>query len=582
MTPLVKRLLEESLATEQAVNKAVLMATNRGGTIPLNLIRSNILDEDLLLEFIQREFDVPAVLQFEMEDLQGAVLGAIPRRLAETYRAIPVHKQGATLEVILSDPTDTRGIREVASASGLKVKPRIATESVISWALLKYYEVITPTHAPDEDKKPTRPEQESLPSVMVDQSTSKQKEALPEDGERISFTVVKEEVDEKDGPEMGNWDAPIELQRTLAEGEEEPPPSPARQMKTTRREIPLEDIIEKPLDKLGEAEDKLDKTVRAVPEEEPPEEPLDKLGEAGDKLGEAGEGIEVDEDMEDAPLLLVDEDDWQEAGQALEDAIEEDAVTLEGPIIDDQPTPVSPIMVTRNVILGQKADKEIIPPQPMTKRRAVSGIVPHEDAEKSEQKPTQPETPDKKAKKIELQALPKMKKRGKLDPAALAAWQKRVLNLESRDAVLNAALALLDKEFGPAVFLARKGKGLGGWNCSRSFEESLPGTVHDILVEPPAPREVWHSLERKRGMMGPIAVQEEYPFLDPLLGGRKATILVLPVVIREIAAGAFVCVLREVWTSSPELRDTLETFGEVLSEKLEDILKKKKKKKKQG
>lgn len=528
MTPLRHRLVESGVLSEDELNRAVLLATERGGTIPLNILRCNLMTENELLELIIKEFDIPAVLQFEMEDIPESVIESIPRRLVETYRAIPVNKAGGTIEVIFSDPTDKRAVREVASATHRNVSPRIAAESVISWALLRYYEVITPTYSPSEDRKTTKEEE-----VAAD-------DEMPEDVGRLSFAVIKEE--EEEGPGLGDWDEPFELSRSLDEEGEEKPPVPERVMKTTRREIPLENMIED-----GE---------KPKPDEGPDEEPEQEPG--------------PEEEPEDEILLLVDEDDWVESGAALEDAIEEDAVTWEGPILEDAPVKKGPIVMTRNVMLGKPTDREIIPPQPMSRRTAVEGIVQHSVQASRAGKPTKPETPEAKEKP------PAKKKPGKLDPTAIDRWTRNLDSLGTRDAVLGATLGLMERLFGPAVFLARKGKNLGGWSCSRGFEQGIEGNVQDILLTPHVPREVWHSLERKRGMMGPIAVRAEYHFLEPLVDERP-TLLVLPVVIRNIAAGVFVCVLRDVWTHSPELREALEKLGKILSEKLELILKRKKK-----
>jgi hypothetical protein len=539
MTPLQKKLLDNTGIDEHSLNEAVNLATEQGGTIPLNLLRNGELTEDALLEFLVREFDFSAVLQFEMEDLPASVIDLVPRRLAETYRAIPVNKSRSKIEVIFSDPTDERGIRQIAQATDRDVVVRVAAESVISWALLKYYKIVTP----------------SLTSASVHRSKTPAPRSEPEDDGRISFAIIEaDESDADSGPEPGDWDAPFDLSRTLARKQkaasEEPEPTPAREMATTKREVPLEDVIDE------EQEEHLD-----IPVEQEEYDEEDSVE------------VEFDDeaDDDDVPLLLVDEDDWEESGSALEDAIEEDAVTWEGPIIDEREEPTMPIVMTRNVILGSKTKGDIIPPQPMTKRKAVEEIIQHQVSTERVKKETKPETPEAK------EAPPSKAKEASLDPEAVERWSEGVQSLETRDEVLSSALAFMDRIFGPAVFLARKGKALGGWNCSAGFESGLQGDIHDILVVPPVPREVWHALERKRGMMGPIASRTEYAFLEHVLDEKKPSLLVLPVVIRNISAGAFVCVLRDVWKHSPVLRDTLETLGKVLSEKLEHILKKKKK-----
>jgi hypothetical protein len=79
--------------------------------------------------------------------------------------------------------------------------------------------------------------------------------------------------------------------------------------------------------------------------------------------------------------------------------------------------------------------------------------------------------------------------------------------------------------------------------------------------------------------MGPMAQRSEYAFLEPLIEDDRPSILILPVVIRGIAAGVFLCLLRDSWSASKPLKTALEAIGLVLSRQLEAILKKKKKKK---
>ncbi len=584
MSPLVKRLLARGLITRDVLPGLDSLGVDLGGTATLNILRAGLVDEDRLLDFICEQFEIPAVLQFEMEDLPKGVIETLPRTVAEAFRAIPVGSSGKDLEVVLSDPSDPDAISAIARATGKDVKPHAASESVISWALLKYYEVITPTLdealarstlarlAQGDDQAFLDEETLDEPihlTEVIDEEPSLQSGVTPRpepsveilEGEvqprreRISFSVI--ETDEKpDGPEIGNWDAPFELSRTLSSSPPDPS-TPRRAMGPKDEEIPGND---------------------------------------------------------DDALLLVEEDDWANAGAALEEEIEAHAGTDEQAIICDEPVTVQPIVVTRNVMLGQTGDADIIPPQPMTSRRAVDAIVNPAPRASSTPTPIPADspspTPDPARRGSGLRPLGTLsrtrdatlsgnpagtpsrppsapgaprtpgrtaKREGRIDASAVEAWKSGMGGLDTRDAVLDATLTFVDAVFGPALFLARKGNGLAGWNCSAGFGRISGEPVQAILLSPPSPREIWHAMERKRGMMGPISVKSEYPFLAPFMAPEHDAILVLPVIIGSIAAGAFVCMLRDAWTASPELKSTLESMGIVLSEKLEQILRNRKK-----
>lgn len=587
MSPLLKKLLERGVITGDVLPGLDSLRADLGGTTPLNIVRAGLMSEDMMLDFICENFDIPAVLQFEMEQIPDDVIASVEQRVAEVHRAIPVELTDDVIEVAISDPTDLNALGAIKASSGRTVAPRVATESVLSWGLLRYYEIITPTI--DEalgrkritdsmpvasdlpDQKETVPEvdpdEESqdepiqLTTVISDkQDDSRESAPEPEidieieEGEvetpkeRISFPVIETDEEEPAGPEMGNWEAPFELERTVSQPSS-PPPGTAGSPETTESEVPAEQDQD---------------------EEEPREE-------------------------EDETLLLVDEDDWTDAGAALEDEIESSAVQDEKAIIVEQETPRTPVVMMRNVVLGGEQSHDIIPPQPMTKRRAVEGISGPAARESSSppparikvetleiapaKAPADEKTSSPVSQKKPAQKKPPPRRKGKIDPALFHEWTEAVQGLSTRDEVLDATLHYLEDAFGPAVFLARKGKGLAGWNGSPAFSSSIRVDVREIHAMPPTPREVWHALDRKRGMLGPISVKDEYPFLEGLMSPARTSILVIPVVIRNLSAGAFLCVLRDVWSASPQLRDTLESLGMVLSDKLELILRNRKKSK---
>jgi hypothetical protein len=520
MSPLLERLLESGVIERNVLPGLESLRVDLGGTIPLNILRAKLVEEAELLDFINERFGIPAVLQFEMEEVDDRVLGLVPRGVAETHRVVPLDASGGTLEAVLSDPTDRNAIGTVEAASRMSVEPRAAAESVISWALLKYYGVITPTLGDDEGRRVVRPGPPASAAAADDEGGEPIELTRVVDGqperpgeERISFSVVEEDVD-PDAPEMGNWDAPFDLDRRTGPGggepdEQEPPAGQRRPLSPTRREIPAEE----------------------------------------------------------EPLLLVEEEDWGDAGAALEEEIEARATDRDEAIIVDEQVPAEPIVVTRNVVLGDGQKADVIPPQPMTKRKPVDGI---EDPAGRGSSAPPPARPRRRVARIEVDPADEPRRTGALDPSVLENHRRRLAAMETRDEVIDATLALLEDVFGPALFLARKGKGLAGWASSPAFASCVD--AREIVMVPPAPREVWHALSRKRGMFGPISVMSEYPFLETPASGAAPLVLVLPVVIRRKAAGAFMCLPRERWSASPELRDALESIGIVVSEKVESIL----------
>ena len=95
------------------------------------------------------ESDLVEVLEFQLgverADLSKYVIDPslakyIPENIAQRYNAVPVSKDGDTLKVAMSDPSDLLAVDDMEMTSNLRVKPMIATKSEISRIMTQIYE----------------------------------------------------------------------------------------------------------------------------------------------------------------------------------------------------------------------------------------------------------------------------------------------------------------------------------------------------------------------------------------------------------------------------------------------------------
>ncbi|MCF8009128.1 MAG: type II secretion system ATPase GspE [Halanaerobiales bacterium] len=95
------------------------------------------------------EVDLVEVLEFQLgverADLSKYVVDPslakyIPENIAQRYNAVPIAKDGDTLKVVMSDPSDLLAIDDMEMTSNLRVKPMIATKSEISKIMSQIYE----------------------------------------------------------------------------------------------------------------------------------------------------------------------------------------------------------------------------------------------------------------------------------------------------------------------------------------------------------------------------------------------------------------------------------------------------------
>ena len=107
---------------------------------------------DILLDLgYISENDLVEVLEFQLgverADLSKYVIDPslsqyIPENIAQRYNAVPVAKDGDTLKVAMSDPSDLLAIDDMEMTSNLRVKPMIATKSEISKMMSQIYESV--------------------------------------------------------------------------------------------------------------------------------------------------------------------------------------------------------------------------------------------------------------------------------------------------------------------------------------------------------------------------------------------------------------------------------------------------------
>ncbi len=71
--------------------------------------------------------------------LTDDVIAAVPRHIAKRYRAVPVSKNGNTVAIALSDPSDLDTIDSLQRALSADIDLRVATDEDIDAALNKYY-----------------------------------------------------------------------------------------------------------------------------------------------------------------------------------------------------------------------------------------------------------------------------------------------------------------------------------------------------------------------------------------------------------------------------------------------------------
>ena len=127
-------LIEAKVISAQQLQVALSHQKQWGGRLGHAMIDKGFLTEDVLVKFLSLQLNFPSVTLSKLK-INMDVLQRVPRDMQEKHSVVPIAilKEGKRESLILAmcDPTDMAALDEVGFATGLKVKPVIATESAI-------------------------------------------------------------------------------------------------------------------------------------------------------------------------------------------------------------------------------------------------------------------------------------------------------------------------------------------------------------------------------------------------------------------------------------------------------------------
>jgi len=127
------------LITEEQLQKALLDQKKNGGRLGTILVKLGFIAEDKLLQFLSRQYGIPAV-DLNTVEIDQAIIKLVPTDVVQKYHVVPVKRSGAVLSVAMVDPTDMFAIDDIKFMSGYEVVPMVASEGAISNVINKYYD----------------------------------------------------------------------------------------------------------------------------------------------------------------------------------------------------------------------------------------------------------------------------------------------------------------------------------------------------------------------------------------------------------------------------------------------------------
>jgi hypothetical protein len=134
-------LVAAGVITAQQLGQALRLQQQSGGRIGTNLVELGIIDETTLSRFLSQQLRIPAVSAASIDRASPAVLKRLPASDAARLRAVPIREDKGKLWVAFADPADPEGVAEVSRLVGCEVRPMVAPELLVKYALEKHYKI---------------------------------------------------------------------------------------------------------------------------------------------------------------------------------------------------------------------------------------------------------------------------------------------------------------------------------------------------------------------------------------------------------------------------------------------------------
>ncbi len=135
VTRLGEILIGKGAVSPDGLRSALEACRRHGGRLGTWLVRLGLINEATLLVALAEQSGCPPAPTLELATAPADVRGLIPAALAKRNMMVAFARQGRNLSVAMLHPNDLVAIDEVASITGLVVRPHVATEAALAAAM---------------------------------------------------------------------------------------------------------------------------------------------------------------------------------------------------------------------------------------------------------------------------------------------------------------------------------------------------------------------------------------------------------------------------------------------------------------
>ena len=132
-------LIKKNLLTQAQLEEALQAQVIFGGKLGTVLIEMGLITEDTLAEILAQLLSIPCAKPGQLQNIPENVIKIISAELAEKHKVLPVSVSGKKLTLAMAKPHKLQAIDEISFRTGYIIRPILALEVRLVFALENYY-----------------------------------------------------------------------------------------------------------------------------------------------------------------------------------------------------------------------------------------------------------------------------------------------------------------------------------------------------------------------------------------------------------------------------------------------------------
>jgi len=134
-----EQLVKNALITPDQLLEAQKAQKVSGTRLGSQLVKLGHISEEQLVDFLGKQYRLPSVILKSMSP-DPEIVKLIPINVVQKYHAIPFDRNGSTLKVAMTDPTNIFAVDDLKFLTGYSIDVYVTSEDSLKWAIDHFYD----------------------------------------------------------------------------------------------------------------------------------------------------------------------------------------------------------------------------------------------------------------------------------------------------------------------------------------------------------------------------------------------------------------------------------------------------------